>query len=324
MASPRNLPPVPVPWSSGRIVYRVRGIRKAAILEPLMSKLSRRQALKAVAAAGAVTGCLPSSRKQEARARMQDKDKKKTDAVVAVTPQGFPWQTTDPFLFCVHHVDAYPAGTSGGASGVSGRTRPGAGLRGQGRLAHVPRRVVPGFPQHPHRGFETVTVGAAGFSITPIRWAPPPLRQRRRAVDDRRARHRPRRDVPAGRAPAPNPLELFQIWLNLPSRDKLVDPHFAMLWSHTIPSVVHDRRGGHRDRGGGRHSATCARRAAAPLLGSPRTATWRSGPSAGAAARWTLPPAPGTNRALYFFAARLDVGGLRARHPSSCARLDVG
>ena len=32
-----------------------------------MSKLSRRQALKAVAAAGAVTGCLPSSRTKEAR-----------------------------------------------------------------------------------------------------------------------------------------------------------------------------------------------------------------------------------------------------------------
>ena len=25
-------------------------------------------------------------------------------------PRGFPWQTTDPFLFCVHHDDAYPRG----------------------------------------------------------------------------------------------------------------------------------------------------------------------------------------------------------------------
>src|SRR5690349_14990115 len=70
-----------------------------------MSKLSRRQALKAVAAAGAVTGCLPSSRAKETRGTM-----KKTDAVVAVTPQGFPWQTSDPFLFCVHHDDHYPQG----------------------------------------------------------------------------------------------------------------------------------------------------------------------------------------------------------------------
>jgi quercetin 2,3-dioxygenase len=33
----------------------------------------------------------------------------------------------------------------------------------------------------------------------------------------------------------PNPVELFQIWLNLPIEDKLVEPHFAMLWDQDIP-----------------------------------------------------------------------------------------
>ena len=28
--------------------------------------------------------------------------------VLNVQPLGFPWQTRDPFLFCVHHDDAYP------------------------------------------------------------------------------------------------------------------------------------------------------------------------------------------------------------------------
>ena len=33
----------------------------------------------------------------------------------------------------------------------------------------------------------------------------------------------------------PNTLELFQIWLNLPAADKMVEPHFSMLWDHDIP-----------------------------------------------------------------------------------------
>ena len=34
-----------------------------------------------------------------------------------------------------------------------------------------------------------------------------------------------------------NPVELFQIWLNLPAEDKLVAPHFSMLWSGDIPGA---------------------------------------------------------------------------------------
>ena len=39
-------------------------------------------------------------------------------------------------------------------------------------------------------------------------------------------------------------MELFQIWLNLPAADKMVDPYFTMLWSETTPRVeVTDRNG---------------------------------------------------------------------------------
>jgi hypothetical protein len=34
-----------------------------------------------------------------------------------------------------------------------------------------------------------------------------------------------------------NTLELFQIWINLPKKDKFVDPHFAMLWHEDIPII---------------------------------------------------------------------------------------
>ena len=32
-----------------------------------------------------------------------------------------------------------------------------------------------------------------------------------------------------------NPTELFQVWLNLPARSKMVEPYFTMIWSENIP-----------------------------------------------------------------------------------------
>ena len=44
-------------------------------------------------------------------------------AVLETLPLGFPWQTVDPFLFCVHHDDAYPAGNEkfGPQASLAGR-----------------------------------------------------------------------------------------------------------------------------------------------------------------------------------------------------------
>jgi hypothetical protein len=60
--------------------------------------------------------------------------------IVRIAPLGFPWETIDPFLFCVHHDDAYPKGNArlGPDAPLAGRDyRP--GLQPQGRLEHVPR-----------------------------------------------------------------------------------------------------------------------------------------------------------------------------------------
>jgi len=42
---------------------------------------------------------------------------------------------------------------------------------------------------------------------------------------------------------APNPLQMYQIWLNLPAKDKMCPPAFAMFWSESMPSrtIVDDK-----------------------------------------------------------------------------------
>ena len=79
-------------------------------------------------------------------------------------PLGFPWGTVDPFLFCVHHDDAYPAGNERLGPSVSLAGRPlGSDFTVQDGFRMYHGRDVPGFPSHPHRGFETVTIARRGY-----------------------------------------------------------------------------------------------------------------------------------------------------------------
>lgn len=161
--------------------------------------------------------------------------------IISVSDLGFPWQTQDPFLFCAYHKDDYPAG--------NGQFGPQASLAGRAigqdfdpalawRMYHG--SSVPGFPQHPHRGFETVTLakrglvdhsdslGAAGrFGNGDVQWM----------TAGKGVLHAEM--FPLLHTNQENPLELFQIWLNLPKKSKLVEPHFKMLWSEEIPTYIH-------------------------------------------------------------------------------------
>ncbi|MGZ9076561.1 MAG: pirin family protein, partial [Burkholderiaceae bacterium] len=77
---------------------------------------------------------------------------------------GFTWDTTDPFLLCVHHDDAYPRGNGqlGPDASLVGRDI-GQDFAGKDGWRMYHGRTVPGFPSHPHRGFETVTIVRRGF-----------------------------------------------------------------------------------------------------------------------------------------------------------------
>jgi redox-sensitive bicupin YhaK (pirin superfamily) len=235
----------------------------------------------------------------------------KDEIVFGVKPLGFPWETLDPFLFCAHHDDKYPAGNKqlGPAASLDGRDI-GQDFAGKDGWRMYHGDVVPGFPQHPHRGFETVTLVRRGF----IDHADSLGATARFGQGDVQWLTAGQGIVHAEMFPLlepaqPNPLELFQIWLNLPSSDKMVAPHFAMLWSGDIP------RHKLRDAAGRDIEITVVAGKLGDLrVASPPPKSWAARSDSDVAI-WTLKLAPharytlsaaqqGSNRMLYFFTGK--------------------
>ena len=237
--------------------------------------------------------------------------------VLSTQPLGFPWPTTDPFLFCAYHDDAYPQSNGDMAVDealLAGRQL-GSDFSRKDGWSMYHGNPVPGFPGHPHRGFETVTVvrkgridhsdslgATARFGDGDVQW----LTAGKGIVHSEM--------FPLLDATAPNPLELFQIWLNLPARNKMVAPHFTMFWAEDIPRFTATDAEGRTT-----HVASVAGRIG-PVQGAPGEGgplapppdSWAAQPDADLAiwtirmapgARWTLPAASGagTRRSLYFF-----------------------
>ena len=238
------------------------------------------------------------------------------DPVLQTVPLGFQWATVDPFLFCVHHLDAYPEGNEvmGPAASLEARDI-GMDFAGADGWRMYHGSTVPGFPQHPHRGFETVTfvrqgfidhsdsLGAtARFGRGDVQW----LTAGKGIVHCEM--------FPLLDQHGPNPTELFQIWLNLPASDKMVEPYFTMLWNEQIPRHVSV------DGEGRSTEVTVIAGALAGLEPPPAPpSSWASKPEADLAiwhlvlepgATWTVPPAQSaeTVRTLYTFEGAVRIG----------------
>lgn len=161
-------------------------------------------------------------------------------AIRQVVPLQNQWPGIDPFLFTAHHRDDYPA-----ADGES--MRPDAPLTGRNIGQDFSGRdgwsmyhgaTVPGFPQHPHRGFETVTVALEGFiDHSDSLGATARFGQGDTQWLTAGAGISHSEMFPLLNAEDRNPLELFQIWLNLAPEDKDADPHFDMFWAEDTPIV---------------------------------------------------------------------------------------
>jgi len=132
------------------------------------------------------------------------------------TTSGF--QAMDPFLMVGFHSDIFPARNS--------------------------LKQTPGFPQHPHYGFETVTImgsgvtdhadsmgGSGRYADGDVQWM----------TAGRGISHAEM--IGLRNADTENLGQVFQLWLNLPAKSKKVDPHCTMMWREDIP-VTQDENGG--------------------------------------------------------------------------------
>lgn len=231
---------------------------------------------------------------------------------------GLHWPTVDPFLFCAHHDDAYPEGDERMApvASLEGRDL-GQDFEGKDGWRMYHGQVVPGFPGHPHRGFETVTYvrhgfidhsdslgAAARFGRGDVQW----LTAGGGIVHSEM--------FPLLEREAGNRTELFQIWLNLPAEDKMAEPHFSMLWDEEVPRVRHTD-----DAGRTAEVTVIAGRLADQTPPPPPPHSWASRPDSDVAiwhvrlepeASYELPAAagPDTVRVLYLFEGDgLEVAG---------------
>jgi redox-sensitive bicupin YhaK (pirin superfamily) len=219
----------------------------------------------------------------------------------------------------MHHDDHYPAGNErmGPDASLAGRNI-GQDFSGKDGWSMYHGQQVPGFPRHPHRGFETITIArngfidhsdslgaAARFGQGDVQW----MTAGKGVVHSEM--------FPLLNRDEPNHVELFQIWLNLPREDKTKDAYFTMFWHETIP---HDTV---RDADG---RATEISVVAGPLAemtpATPPPSSWAARPDSDIAvwtlkmepgARWSAPAAgPESNRMVYFFAGETcEIGGQR-------------
>ena len=135
----------------------------------------------------------------------------------------------DPFIFTVHHQDHYPQGNA-----ELGPVSPPK----QHEYDMYYGESIPGFPEHPHTGFETITIVERGYvdhfdslgnsgryGAGDVQWL----------TTGNGVQHCEM--FPLVHQDQDNPLELFQIWLNSSPEQKKQPADYKMLWREQIPHV---------------------------------------------------------------------------------------
>ncbi len=159
------------------------------------------------------------------------------------------WNTENPFLFCANHKELYPKGNDEFGppkeSLVGRNIGSDFSIKDGWSMYHGIK--VPGFPVHPHRGFETVTImldgfvdhsdshGASGrYGKGDVQWMTAGSGLQHSEM------------FPLLDKDKENPLHILQIWLNLPKKDKFTDPVYKMLWAEDIPVIEDEDSNGNK------------------------------------------------------------------------------
>lgn len=163
----------------------------------------------------------------------------KNSVILSKYSLDFQWPVEDPFIFCANHDDDFPKGNE--------KMEPDVTLKGRNigsdfdvkdgwRMYHGDR--IPGFPVHPHRGFETITIvlegtvdhfdsmgGSGRYGNGDVQWMTAGEGMQHSEM------------FPLLNMDKRNPLKLFQIWINLPARSKFCKPYYVMFWNGDMPVV---------------------------------------------------------------------------------------
>jgi redox-sensitive bicupin YhaK (pirin superfamily) len=160
--------------------------------------------------------------------------KKARGAVLRYVDFDIHWDTEDPFIFVSHHRDNYPKGNSQQAPPydmIAWRDL-GHDYKKHNGFRMYKGKVVPGFPMHPHWGYETFTIVEEGYVDT----FDSEGNQSRFGFGDAQwvtasSKYQHSEMYPLVFQDRPNPNNITQIMINLPLERKGSTNDVNMVWS---------------------------------------------------------------------------------------------